>query len=138
MNLTNLQKAYFGLQIYQDNYVLESDIKKLPFYDFWKESAKGSTYLALEDDNGIYLSDWISFCKLFIHNGTNRNQIETSSAMDLAFMLENFRKEDLLHSYEEQLNINHELNFKNEELKNENERLKNTLLALNLDLQTMK
>ena len=32
-------KTFFGLEIYQGNLVKENDIKKLPFYDFWYESA---------------------------------------------------------------------------------------------------
>jgi hypothetical protein len=53
-----------------------------------------------------------------------KEQIETSSQMDQSFLLENFTKESLFKNYEEQLNINHELNFKNGELREEIERLK--------------
>jgi hypothetical protein len=63
---------------------------------------------------------------------TFKEQIETSSQMDISFLLENFTKEELLKSYEDQLNLNHELNFKNEELNHENKRLKNLVKALEL------
>jgi len=65
------EKSYFGLSVYSDNgkYILESDIEKLPFYAFWKESSIGTTCLLLDGDNGIYLHDWENFCKLFIETG---------------------------------------------------------------------
>ncbi len=56
----------YGLNIHQGvgcNYVLESDIKKLPFYTTWKKSATGKTCLLLEGDYGIYIHDWENFCK---------------------------------------------------------------------------
>lgn len=67
------EKTYFGLNVHVNGqrYVLESDIKKLPFYAFWKESVRGTTYLLL-DDSGIYLHDWENFCKLFIETGKHR------------------------------------------------------------------
>ena len=55
--------------------VREVDIEKLPFYDFWKESARGSTCMADEDHQGkmlIYVHDWEAFCRLFITTGRNR------------------------------------------------------------------
>ena len=55
---------------------------------------------------------------------TFRQQIETSSQMDQSFLLENFTKESLFKSYQEQLNISHKINFQNGELKEEIERLK--------------
>jgi hypothetical protein len=68
------EKTYFGLEVYDDNekYVLESDIKKLPFYAFWKKSLRGKTCLILAEDSGIFLHDWESFCKLFIETGKHR------------------------------------------------------------------
>jgi hypothetical protein len=68
------EKTYFGLSIHVDDerYVLESDIKKLPFYDFWQESARGSTCIVLDKDSGIFLHDWENFCRLFIETGTHR------------------------------------------------------------------
>ena len=65
---------------------------------------------------------------------TFRQQIETSSLMDQSFLLENFTKESLFKSYEEQLNISHEINFKNGELREEIERLKNEVKALKLQM----
>ncbi len=67
-------RTYFGLEIHQDNLVKESDIKKLPFQDFSYESAKGSTYAIIDDEEYIYLTDFESFSKLFIETGKNRFQ----------------------------------------------------------------
>ena len=67
-------KTYFGLEIYQGNLVKENDIKKLPFYDFWLESAYGSTYAIIDDEEYIYLSDFESFSRLFIETGKHRFQ----------------------------------------------------------------
>ena len=67
-------RTYFGLEIHQGNLVKENDIKKLPFYDFWYESAKGSTYAIIDDEEYIYLTDFESFSKLFIETGKNRFQ----------------------------------------------------------------
>ena len=67
-------KTFFGLEIYQGNLVKENDIKKLPFYDFWYESAKGSTYVIIDDEEYIYLTDFESFSKLFIKTGKHRFQ----------------------------------------------------------------
>lgn len=68
------EKTYFGLNVYGDNerYILENDIKKLPFYVFWKESARGTTCVMLDEDSGIFLHDWENFCKLFIETGKHR------------------------------------------------------------------
>ncbi|QKJ26521.1 hypothetical protein ACBT_0567 [Aliarcobacter cibarius] len=67
-------KTYFGLEIYQGNLVKENDIKKLPFYDFWLDSSKGSTYAIIDDEEYIYLSDFESFSRLFIETGKHRFQ----------------------------------------------------------------
>ena len=67
-------RTYFGLEIHQGNLVKENDIKKLPFYDFWYESSKGSTYAIIDDEEYIYLTDFESFSKLFIETGKNRFQ----------------------------------------------------------------
>ena len=67
-------RTYFGLEIHQGNLVKENDIKKLPFYDFWYESAKGSTYAIIDDEEYVYLSDFESFSKLFIKTGKHRFQ----------------------------------------------------------------
>ena len=67
-----------------------------------------------------------------------KEQIETSSQMDQSFLLENFSKESLFKSYEEQLNISHELNFKNEELEEENKRLKEYINNLEISLLALK
>ena len=67
-------RTFFGLEIHQGNLVKENDIKKLPFYDFWYESAKGSTYVIIDDEEYIYLTDFESFSKLFIKTGKHRFQ----------------------------------------------------------------
>ena len=67
-------RTFFGLEIYQGNLVKENDIKKLPFYDFWLDSSKGSTYAIIEDEEYIYLSDFESFSRLFIETGKHRYQ----------------------------------------------------------------
>ncbi|WNL30508.1 hypothetical protein [Aliarcobacter cryaerophilus] len=67
-------RTYFGLEIHQGNLVKENDIKKLPFYDFWYESSKGSTYAIIDDEEYVYLSDFESFSKLFIETGKHRFQ----------------------------------------------------------------
>ena len=64
--------TYFGLSVY-DNYILESDIKKLPFYNYWLESSIGSGVAILENNEiGIWLTDWEEFSKLFIKTGKHR------------------------------------------------------------------
>ena len=67
-------RTYFGLEIHQGNLVKENDIKKLPFYDFWYESSKGSTYAIIDDEEYAYLNDFESFSKLFIETGKHRFQ----------------------------------------------------------------
>lgn len=70
-----MHKTYFGLDVLQEKLVSEDDIKTLPFYDFWLESASGSAMLLKEEKNYVYLSDWEAFCKLFIQTGRHRNQV---------------------------------------------------------------
>ena len=66
-------RTYFGLEIIKDRYIREDDIKKLPFYEFWEESATGSTMVVDEKDgNLVYLHDWESFCIHFIRTGKHR------------------------------------------------------------------
>ena len=68
-----MKTTYFGLKIHDNKYVLESDIKKLPFFEFWLESSIGSGVIILENnDVGIFLDDWKKFAELFINNGTHR------------------------------------------------------------------
>ena len=67
-------KTYFGLKIHQDKLIKIDDIKKLPFYDFWLDSSKGSTYAIIDDEEYVYLSDFESFSKLFIETGKHRFQ----------------------------------------------------------------
>ena len=67
-------KTYFGLEIYQENLIKENDIKKLPFYDFWLDSSKGSTQPIIDNEGYVYLSDFENFSKLFIETGKHRFQ----------------------------------------------------------------
>lgn len=67
-----MNRTFFGIEIFENNLVSEDDIKKLPFYEFWSESALGSTYVKKNGINYIYLTDWESFCRLFIHTGKHR------------------------------------------------------------------
>jgi serine/threonine protein phosphatase 1 len=55
-------KTYFGITIFENNLVKEDDIKNLPFYDFFNESMKGSTYLVRDGKGYIYLTDFEQFC----------------------------------------------------------------------------
>lgn len=64
-------KTFFGLQVYPSG-VRESDIKELPFYEFWKASAVGSTCALFNGETYIYLHDWERFCYSFILHGTHR------------------------------------------------------------------
>ena len=74
------QKTYFGLEIFSNGYcsgVKESDIKKLPFYEFWLKKSLGSTQGVFVDENGkeieserlVFLYDWGKFCRIFINTG---------------------------------------------------------------------
>ena len=67
-----LATTYFGLHIYKNHYVKESDIKKLPFYDFWLESSKGSGMLVKDSEILVFLNDWENFSRLFISSGKHR------------------------------------------------------------------
>jgi len=67
-------KSYFGVDVLRNELIDEAQIKKLPFYDFWLESASGSAMLLENNKNYIYLSDWEYFCKLFIQTGKHRYQ----------------------------------------------------------------
>ena len=67
-------KTYFGLEIHQDKLIKIDDIKKLPFYDLWYESSKGSTQPLIDNEEYVYLSDFESFSKLFIETGKHRFQ----------------------------------------------------------------
>ena len=81
-------KSFFDLSIYEYiGYfgVLESDIKKLDFYEYWCEVSRGSGMLPIMQDNGedgdlydescevidclIYLYDWEKFSRIYINTG---------------------------------------------------------------------
>lgn len=74
------QKTYFGLEIFSNGYcsgVKESDIKRLPFYEFWLKKSLGSMQGVFVDESGkeieseslVYLHDWEKFCRIFINTG---------------------------------------------------------------------
>jgi hypothetical protein len=70
-----MQKSFFGIPVHNKKLVAVEDIKKLPFYNFWRESMTGSTILVDQQGNEmIYLHDWERFSKRFIEHGTHRNQ----------------------------------------------------------------
>lgn len=64
--------SFFGLLVFEGKLIRESDIAKLPFYDFWRESARGSTLPIFDDESYVYLHDWEAFCRLFIKTGKHR------------------------------------------------------------------
>lgn len=67
-------KTFFGLPIIDDNMVRVADIAKLPFFDFWRESARGSTQIIVDGEVHVHLHDWQSFCRHFIRTGQHRFQ----------------------------------------------------------------
>lgn len=64
--------TFFGMPVIDGKLVRESDIAKLPFFDFWRESARGSTQPILDGEPHVYLHDWEAFCRLFIKTGRHR------------------------------------------------------------------
>ena len=64
-------KTFFGLTVHAYG-IKESDIKKLPFYAFWKASSVGSTCALFNGETYIYKHDWENFCRRFIQSGTHR------------------------------------------------------------------
>ena len=81
-------KSFFDLSVYHFLGmfgVLESDIKKLDFYEYWCEVSRGSGVLPIMQDNGedgdlydescevidclIYLYDWEKFSRIYINTG---------------------------------------------------------------------
>ena len=64
--------TFFGVPVLEGKLIRESDIAKLPFYDFWRESARGSTLPIFDDESYVYLHDWEAFCRLFIKTGRHR------------------------------------------------------------------
>lgn len=66
--------TYFGLEVMRDKFVRETDIQPLPFYEFWRESSKGSASLTdtKTGEHLIYRHDWAAFSQLFIKTGRHR------------------------------------------------------------------
>ncbi len=72
-----MDKSYFGVSVVQVgnmSCVSLQEIERLPFYDFWLESARGSTLLIEPETNEkmVYLHDWEAFSGLFIRTGKHR------------------------------------------------------------------
>lgn len=63
--------TYFGLQVNSKG-VKYSDIEKLPFFDFWLESAIGSSMPTVDGEPTVFFHDWGAFCELFIKTGKHR------------------------------------------------------------------
>ena len=68
-------KTFFGLDVYYHG-VKKSDIRKLPFYEFWEVSAVGSTCAVHEEETYVYIHDWENFCYSFILHGKHRFQAD--------------------------------------------------------------
>ena len=66
-------KTFFGLNVYTQGVKL-SDIEKLPFAKFFKDSHVGSTMAFIDGETYVYLYDWERFCKSFIQYGRHRYQ----------------------------------------------------------------
>ena len=67
-------KTYYDLEIYDNGMmtgVLQSDIEKLPFFDYWQKVSLGSTQgIYIDPESGeehglVYLHDWKKFCRLY-------------------------------------------------------------------------
>ena len=69
------EQTYFGLDILRKKFVRESDIAKLPFYAFWRDSSRGSAVLhdSRTKETLVYLHDWKAFSLLFIETGRHRH-----------------------------------------------------------------
>lgn len=75
--MTEPKRTYFGLEVLElggCRVVRKADIQQLPFYEFWEDSAIGSTYIASKDGSQgfVYLHDWVAFAELFIKTGRHR------------------------------------------------------------------
>ena len=68
------KSTYFGLPVIEGKYVRGLNIKKLPFYEFWRKASIGSTYMndPKSGEDLIYLDDWERFGRLFIETGRHR------------------------------------------------------------------
>jgi hypothetical protein len=65
--------TYFGLPVVRDRLVSLDDIRRLPFFSFWEESARGSAMVVGEDGAlFVHLQDWEAFARLFIETGKHR------------------------------------------------------------------
>lgn len=76
-----ITKTFFGLPVLENKLVRLSDIEALPFAEFWRESAVGSTTLHRDNSHEtyVYLHDWENFARLFIKTGRHRNMLNARS-----------------------------------------------------------
>jgi len=74
VNSEIIDATYFDLDVYElygcGKCVRMEDIKKLPFYALWSESAMGST-MGVSEKYGsmVYLHDWVNFARSYIAHG---------------------------------------------------------------------
>jgi hypothetical protein len=66
------RRTYFGLLVHENGLINLDDIKQLPFYAFWLNSAAGSTMPVNADGEWVYRHDWEAFARLFIRTGRHR------------------------------------------------------------------
>jgi hypothetical protein len=66
------RRTYFGLLVHENGLIKLDDIKQLPFYAFWLESAAGSTMPVNADGNWVFRHDWEAFARLFVRTGRHR------------------------------------------------------------------
>lgn len=89
-------RTYFGLPVVR-GMVRQSDIKTLPFWEFWQESAAGSTVLhdSTTGEQLVYLHDWERFCRLFIVTGRHRySPMSRKNLLEVLASLEPLEPED--------------------------------------------
>ena len=73
------EKTFFGLPIVIEGddhrCVRVSDIRSLPFFEFWEQGARGTTQVISADGEIlVYVQDWEAFARLFIKTGRHRLQ----------------------------------------------------------------
>lgn len=69
------RQTYFGLAIHRERYVRESEIRALPFFEFWRASSVGSAMVEEGGEVLVPLPDWEAFSQLFIRTGKHRFQV---------------------------------------------------------------
>lgn len=76
------EHTYFGLEIVREKLVREADIRTLPFFDFWRDSSRGSASLSdpQSGEHLVYRHDWAAFSQLFIRTGRHRFMAQIDDA----------------------------------------------------------